>query len=259
MNDRSLGRDVLLLILFPIHRALLETCPTLNSSSQIILLSGGLDSVVNLAMALEQGDVLLCLTFDYGQRAAEQEIEASKKVSAHYSLTHRVMRLPWMEGLISSALMHGEERVPLLSQEELNDSKKTKKTAQAVWVPNRNGLFINIAASMAESLGAGLIITGFNREEGETFPDNTKAFMDAINHSLEYSTLSSVKVVSYTAEMIKKEIVEAGIRRKAPFQHVWSCYSGQAKMCGQCESCLRLKRAIDGTDVEERLTRHFLE
>lgn len=228
--------------------------PDLASPAQVILLSGGLDSVVNVSMALEKGKVLLALTFDYGQRAAGREIEASRNVCAHYSIQHRVVHLPWLGQIAPSSLIRGTEEVPRMTEADLADAEKTRKSARLVWVPNRNGVFINVAASFAESLGVGLIVTGFNREEGETFPDNTSKFLDAVNAALEYSTLNRVRVISYTSGMDKKEIVQAGLQRRALFQEVWSCYLGREKMCGGCESCLRLKRAIAGTEAEAEVT-----
>ena len=229
----------------------------MTSPPQIILLSGGLDSVVNLVMAREKGEVLLCLTFDYGQRAAVREIEACQRVCAQFSLPHRVIPLPWMQESDSSSLIRGRGEVPRLSREDLSDAERTKETARSVWVANRNGVFINIAAAVAESLGASLIVTGFNREEAETFPDNSKAFLDAVNASLEFSTLNKVQVVSYTLEMDKREIVQTGLTHHAPFEEVWSCYLGGEKMCGACESCQRLKRAVSGTGAEVRLRDRF--
>jgi 7-cyano-7-deazaguanine synthase len=201
-------------------------------------------------MALQEGEVLMGLTFDYGQRAAFREVEASRKVCGHFSLPHRVMMLPWMGETASSSLIPGKGESPLLKEEDLSDAGITKKTAHSVWVPNRNGVFVNIAAAVGESMGVGLIVTGFNLEEAATFPDNSKEFLNAANASLAYSTLNKVRVISYTSEMGKKEIVRAGLRYNVPMHTVWSCYLGEEKMCGECESCRRLKRAISGTEAE---------
>ena len=62
-----------------------------------------------------------------------------------------------------------------------------------MWVPNRNGVFIAIAAAFAESLGADLVVTGFNAEEAATFPDNSAAFAAAATESLRFSTANGVR------------------------------------------------------------------
>ena len=119
-----------------------------------------------------------------------------------------------------------------------------KKQAELLWVPNRNGLFVNIAAVLTESLNAGFIVMGLNREEGESFPDNSSDFVKAVNKTLSYSTLKKIKLISYTMKMNKKEIVEIARKYKIPLEHIWSCYLGQKKPCHKCLSCLRLKRAM---------------
>ncbi|MGB9802612.1 7-cyano-7-deazaguanine synthase QueC [Desulfofundulus sp.] len=218
----------------------------------IVLLSGGLDSTVSMAQALREGRVELCLTMDYGQRAASREIAAASALAAYYKLAHRVIQLPFLGEVTTSALVNREKTIPELTEEDLNDTRKTTATATAVWVPNRNGLFINIAASFAEALGCEQVVTGFNREEAVTFPDNSLDFLEAINGSLRYSTVSGVRVVSYTARLNKAEIVQLGERLKVPWHLIWSCYYDGETMCGRCESCRRLNRAMNAAGLVDR-------
>jgi 7-cyano-7-deazaguanine synthase len=118
------------------------------------------------------------------------------------------------------------------------------ETAEAVWVPNRNGVFVNIAAAFAESLGADTIVAGFNKEEAATFPDNSQEFVAVENAALQYSTRKHPLVVSYTIELGKAEIVDLGRSIGAPICDIWSCYHGGPEHCWQCESCARLERAL---------------
>ena len=119
------------------------------------------------------------------------------------------------------------------------------KTADAVWVPNRNGVLIHLACAFAESTGASSVLVGFNREEAATFPDNSMAFMDSVNASLGYSTRGKVRLDSLTADFDKREIVAAlrGLTKPFPFELVWSCYFAGEIPCGKCESCQRFARA----------------
>ena len=79
------------------------------STKSIILLSGGLDSVVALAYSKEKADynVELALTFDYGQKTASSEINASKKVAEYYSVKHKVIKLDWLKEITNTALVSG--------------------------------------------------------------------------------------------------------------------------------------------------------
>jgi len=216
-----------------------------------VLLSGGLDSSVSLAYALRENTVELCLTMDYGQRAAKREIEAAAALAAYYKLKHKVIELPFLQQITSTALVNPASKIPDLSKKILDDRIVTGESAMAVWVPNRNGLFINIAACFAEMLNCELIITGFNREEAKTFPDNSFPFVESINEALAYSTINKVKVLSYTQRLDKAGIVRLGQRLRIPWQLVWSCYYGGETICGKCESCRRFLRAMETVSREE--------
>ena len=211
----------------------------------VILLSGGLDSSANLAFAHYFDEPALALTVDYGQKAAKSEIEASKKFAAYYQVPHRILDLKWLGALGGSALTSDALSIPQMESSKLDDLKTTEGTAKQVWVPNRNGLLINAAASIAESMGAHQVVVGFNKEEAATFPDNSSQFLGVITLSLRYSTKNGVKVACYTDMMVKTEIVQAlrNLEKPFPFEHVWSCYSSGEKMCGKCESCQRFLRA----------------
>ncbi len=204
----------------------------------VAILSGGLDSTVSLAVAVRKMEVVLALTFDYGQRAARRERGASAKIARHFRIPHRAIATPWLAALTRTALVNRKAALP---RHEMSE-----RSAKAVWVPNRNGVFIEIAAAHAESAGATRLITGFNREEAATFPDNSKAYVGAVNRSLSYSTANGVRVVSYTIDLDKRAIVRLGRKIGAPLEHIWPCYEGGRAWCGSCESCLRSLRALHG-------------
>jgi len=204
----------------------------------IILLSSGLDSSVNLAVAGKKTEILFALTFDYGQKAAKRELYYSEKLCGFFNVKHKIIKLDFYEELIKNKL------IPKISAKDLENIKITQKAANQVWMHNRNGLFINIAASFAEKEEADLIITGFNAEEAKTFPDNSKEFVKKINESLKYSTLNKVQVKSYTQNLNKSRIYKLGQKLNLPFEFVWPCYKGGKTICGVCESCRRYKRAV---------------
>jgi 7-cyano-7-deazaguanine synthase len=211
----------------------------------IALLSGGLDSTVSVAMALDKGiKIPLALTFDYGQKSAPAEIRSGRKLCALWKIPHRIIKLDWFKDIAKgSALINPSKQIPQLKESDLNNPAKLKRTAQAVWVPNRNGLFINVAATFAEAMKADYIITGFNREEAITFPDNSSRFIKATNQALSLGTINKVKVVSFTINMDKAQIYKKGCDLGVSTGATWSCYENGDRECGKCESCLRLARA----------------
>ncbi|MTI81012.1 MAG: 7-cyano-7-deazaguanine synthase QueC [Firmicutes bacterium] len=215
----------------------------------IVLLSGGLDSAVCLAQASRESQVEMCLTFNYGQRAANKEIEHAQALAGHFNIKHKTIELEFFKKFNTSALINYDNNVPKPKKENLDDLEQATQTAAAVWVPNRNGIFINIAAGFAESLNCQLLVAGFNAEEAATFPDNSAEYVQAANTALEYSTANGASVVSYTQRLNKTDIVQLGERLSVPWQYVWSCYHGGEKMCGKCESCRRFYRAMEQAGV----------
>lgn len=218
-----------------------------QKTPSVVLLSGGLDSSANLAIAVERDSVVLCLHADYGQRAEASEWLASKRLAEYYGVRLERVEIQWLGRMGGSSLTDASQAVPHLKQNQLDEMKTITESARAVWVPNRNGVLINIASAYAERVGAKRVIVGFNREEATTFPDNSAAFLKAATAALSYSTANGVEVFCYTTEMDKREIVREirGLSRPFPFDSVWSCYYSGEVACGKCESCGRYLRAVN--------------
>ena len=206
----------------------------------VILLSGGLDSLVSLVVAKELCNVELAITFDYSQRALKEEVEAASKIASFYNIKHRVVELPFLSEITNNALVNGNAN--------LNFKELDEKSAKAVWVPNRNGLFLNIAASFADAKKYDYIIIGANKEEAGTFPDNSVEFLQRANDFFGFSTLVQPKILAPLKCLEKYEIVNLAIKKNAPLEFLKSCYNSTEicgkKHCGECESCKRLKAAI---------------
>lgn len=215
-------------------------------TSAIILLSGGLDSLVSLGMVKNNYNNILALTFDYGQKSVKDEIEASRRICEYYEIKHEVIKLDWLKNITKTSLVSDDE-IPV-------DVEDFEKSMKAVWVPNRNGLFLNIAGCYADSFGFDEIIIGANKEEAETFSDNTKEFIDRVNAEFEYSTSVKPKVLAPLINYNKNDIVKQALQNKIPLELVRSCYAGGEKHCGKCESCMRLKNALLANADEKYLT-----
>lgn len=220
------------------------------NNKAVLLLSSGLDSTVNLYIALQKLNVVMTLTFNYGQRAADKEIERSQKISAELGIKHQVVDLPWLKDLGNSSLTTESKKIPTGTKVSIDNVKTSMESAKSVWIPNRNGIFLNIAAGFAESLGANYIIPGFNAEEAATFPDNSYEFIRATRKSLALSTANHVDVQCFTVRMSKTEIVKTGQDLRVPFHLIWPCYQNYEKWCGECESCQRARRAFKQNRVD---------
>lgn len=205
----------------------------------IALLSGGLDSAVSLVKleADPRYHVLRAIMIDYGQRAFIQERKASSSLAQYYGIPYQVLTLDWLKDLLPEGL-------------QTDSDIETPTEIYQVWVPNRNGLFLNIAAATAEAYAAKWVTFGANLDEAQAgFPDNGKGFYDSLNDTLKYSTLNGVQVMAPVGDLTKIEIAAMGKALGLPFKYVWSCYEAGDIHCGQCASCQHLKRAVDANDI----------
>lgn len=212
-------------------------------ASAVVLLSAGLDSTYNLLKAREQFSSILALTFNYGQRSAKREVERASALANRLGVDHQVVDLPWFKSFTKTTLVNRAEAVPTGGAVAIDDLEKSRSTAKAVWVPNRNGIFLNIAAGFAEGLGAKYVVPGFNLEEAKTFPDNSEAFMKTLNDSFSFSTANQVQTLCYSAHMLKPQIMKELIRLDLPLKMLWPCYLDGEEWCRECESCQRFLRA----------------
>ena len=216
---------------------------------KLVLLSAGLDSTVNFLEALQDGGVKLALTFSYGQKAAAQEIRQAQALCQKHNVAHQIVELPFFQKFTSTALLQADKKIPLGADVNIQSYEKSLITAEKVWVPNRNGIFLNIAAGFAEGLGIQEIIPGFNLEEATTFPDNSEEFQKALDVSFGFSTQNKVRVKCYTLKKNKTEILKRGLELGMEIEHLWPCYQAGEKWCGQCESCLRFQNALKQAGV----------
>ncbi|MHC5210842.1 MAG: 7-cyano-7-deazaguanine synthase [Planctomycetota bacterium] len=219
-----------------------------DHEAALVLLSGGLDSTVAAALHREAGGVLaLALWVDYGQRAAVPERRAAEGIARAFDVPLLCTEQPFLGSITRTALVARDRPVPQPRAGTLETEAAAH--ADAVWVPNRNGLLVNLAAALAESRGIPLVVTGFNAEEARSFPDNGPAFLEACNAALGLSTRGAVRVHAPTIAMDKAELLRAGRRVSAPVDLAWSCYAAGPEPCGCCESCQRRSRAealLDG-------------
>ena len=224
----------------------------------IILLSGGLDSCVCLKQTADAAGRCLALTFDYGQRAVAREIEAAAAMAARLNVAHRIIHLDWLRDITTTSLVNKSAPVPEVSLPMLeSDDGTLDTTAAQVWVPNRNGVFVNIAAAVADATGAARIVAGFNAEEAATFSDNSPEYIDAVNMALRLSCRRVPELSSPTATLAKHEIVQVGRAIGAPLDLAWPCYLAGERLCGRCESCSRFIRALKRSDNWEWYATHW--
>lgn len=215
----------------------------------IAVFSGGLDCTVAASVFAKEYDIH-AITFNYGQKSFERELEAAGKICEKMGFEHSVIDLPWLAKISTSSLNTSED-IPDVTEDDLDDLNKSQETASSVWVPARNMVFTSIAASFAESVGAEKIIVGWDKEEAHTFPDNSKEFLETFNELINVGSPDNIKIEAPAIDLDKEEIVELGVQVGAPMELSYSCYKGGNKHCGVCESCVRRKRAFKKAGIRD--------
>ncbi|MBF4469041.1 MAG: 7-cyano-7-deazaguanine synthase QueC [Methanobrevibacter arboriphilus] len=223
-----------------------------NNKKAISVLSGGLDSTVATSFFSKDYDIH-AITFNYGQKSLDQEINASKKICKKLGMRHTIIDIRWLANLGNSALTNDND-IPEVTFDDIDNIDVSKKTANKVWVPGRNVVFTAIATSFAESESADIIIVGWDKEEAATFPDNSKEFLNSFNELINIGTISSnkIEIKAPLIDLDKIEIVKLGKNVDAPMDISYSCYTGENNHCGVCESCVRRKRAFIEAEIDDQ-------
>ena len=205
----------------------------------VVLLSGGLDSAVTLAMAKRDGFEPHALSFDYGQRH-RVEIEAAKRVGNSLGVRdHRFANID-LRVFGGSALTEdiavpthgaGGEQIPI------------------TYVPARNTIFLSYALAFAEVIEARDIFIGVNAVDYSGYPDCRPDFLRAFEHLASLATKAGVGGTNFNIhapllELSKADIIREGAKLGVDLSLTHSCYdpASDGAACGRCDSCqLRLK------------------
>ncbi len=208
----------------------------------VVLLSGGLDSAVTLAMSQAAGFAPRALSFDYGQRH-RIELEAAQRVAAAMGVAdQRVARIDLR--VFGGSALTADIAVP--------HERSPQAIAEGIpitYVPARNTIFLSYALGWAEVLGATDIFLGVNAVDYSGYPDCRPEFLQAFEALAAVATKAGVEgarvhLHAPLLEMSKADIVRKGAELGVDFSLTHSCYdpdeSGAA--CGSCDSCsLRLR------------------
>lgn len=203
----------------------------------VVLLSGGLDSSTVLAMARELGHELVALTFDYGQRHS-REVESAEAVAKAIGVTeHIVLPLP-LGPVTDSSLTQLDADVP-----EGRTIETMADEVPSTYVPSRNIIFLSVAASIAESVGADHVFIAANSVDYSGYPDCTPEFIESFERMLGVGTRTGkagrpIRIEAPLVRMTKADIVREALRLDVPLELTWSCYRGGEKACGRCDSCI---------------------
>lgn len=210
----------------------------------VVLLSGGIDSATTAALAVSQGYEVFALTIDYGQRH-RCEIESARNVARSLSLKeHKIISLDLRT--IGGSALTGEIEVPKATPlEEIGGE------IPVTYVPGRNTIFLSLALSWAEALGAPAVFFGATAVDYSGYPDCRPEYVEAFQKLANLATKAGIegKPIRIEAPFIntpKSSIINRGIGLGVDYSLTHSCYdpTEDGKACGNCDSCLLRKRAF---------------
>lgn len=212
-----------------------------KKESSLVLLSGGIDSTTALYWARLRYRKVIPVIFDYGQRH-RIEVRMARKICRNLGLEPRVLKID-LRQIGGSALTDRKVRIP-----EFKKETEIKKGLPTTYVPFRNGIFLSLAAALAETLNISDLVCGFNVIDSPNYPDTTASFVRAIERAINEGTGARFKgkkfrVIAPFIKMKKSEIISYGLSIGVDYSYSITCYSGAEVPCGRCSACLLRKRA----------------
>lgn len=198
----------------------------------VVLLSGGMDSAVVLAMAREQGFTCHALSVRYGQRHTSELAAAEHVAAALGAIEHKVVTVDLRS--IGGSALTADIAVPEAPQAGI----------PITYVPARNTIMLSIALGWAEVLGAQDLFCGVNAVDYSGYPDCRPEFVEAFERLANLATQAgvegrSLRVRAPLMAMSKAQIAQEGRRLGVDFSQTVSCYQADAQglACGRCDAC----------------------
>lgn len=201
----------------------------------IVIFSGGQDSTTCLYWALNRYKNVECITFNYGQKHSI-ELDVSKDICDHLNVKQTIIDISFLDSIVESALT---------SDGDVN--KINKKGLPASFVPNRNQLFITMAHSYAQKVGASILVTGVCQTDYSGYPDCRETFIKAIEWTTNMGSSSDIKIEAPLMYLTKAETFEMAEKEgclNEVIKYSHTCYNGNRNKlndygygCDKCPAC----------------------
>lgn len=217
------------------------------SKIAVVLISGGLDSMVSAALAREGGYRLLALSIDYNQRH-QIELAAARRISNALGAERHVV-LPLDLRAFGGSALTAEIDVP---------KGGVGEDIPVTYVPARNTIFLSLALGWAEAAGARDLFIGVNALDYSGYPDCRPEFIAEFEKLAELATKAGVeghpfRIHAPLQNMTKADIVREAARLGLDMGMSWSCYDPApgGVHCGLCDSCRIRARGFDEAGIAD--------
>ena len=222
----------------------------------VVLSSGGIDSTTCLAMAVKKlgAENVSALSIFYGQRHSK-ELQAAQAVAKFYGVNHYELDAAQIFSHSNSALL--DTSTESLEKSSYAEQKKKNHSPRiATYVPFRNGLFLSMAASFADSLyenDSVEIYIGVHSDDAaqDAYADCSAKFIASMSAAIRIGTYEKIRLVAPFICEKKSDVVKVGLELKVPYELTWSCYERGDKPCGQCATCIDRAQAFELNGVKD--------
>jgi 7-cyano-7-deazaguanine synthase len=199
-----------------------------KSAKAVLILSGGMDSTTLLCDLIDQKFDLHAITFDYNQKH-KNEISCAKKICKKLKIPHKIVDISVLNDIAPSCLTREQWDIP-----EGNYAEESMK--QTV-VPNRNMVFLSLAASYAIGIGANHLFYAAHAGDHTIYPDCRPAFVSAMGTVFHLCDWNDVIFEAPYQYWTKGDIVKRDLSLGVDYSMTWTCYKGEKFSCGKCGSC----------------------
>lgn len=211
----------------------------------VAALSGGMDSCVTAAIALQKYNLAL-LHVNYGQRTEARELKAFHDIAEYYNIKRKlIVDFDYLAKIGGSSITDHAIKVTKadLSNTDIPNS----------YVPFRNANILSVCVSWGEVLGAEAVFIGAVNEDSSGYPDCRPEFFKAYEKMADLGTKPStyIKIATPIINLSKAEIIIKGMELNAPLDLTWSCYQGEDEACGECDSCALRLRGFQNAGFED--------
>ncbi|MBR6877470.1 MAG: 7-cyano-7-deazaguanine synthase QueC [Neisseriaceae bacterium] len=197
----------------------------------VCIMSGGMDSAVCAFIAQSMGYDIIALHFDYQQRTMDKEKQCFNALCDDLQVAQKIIiDADFIAQIGGNSLT---DTTLTIRENELNH-----QDIPNTYVPYRNGVFLSIAAAVAQRYQANAIFIGVVYEDSSGYPDCSPDFIEKINAAVNTGTGEDLTIHAPLVHLSKREIVQKALLLNVPLEHTWSCYQNQDKPCGVCDSCL---------------------
>ncbi|MBR1375752.1 MAG: 7-cyano-7-deazaguanine synthase QueC [Cardiobacteriaceae bacterium] len=208
----------------------------------VCILSGGMDSATCAYIARQQDYEIIALHFDYQQRTMEKERACFELLCNDLEVINKaVLNVDFIAAIGGNSLT---DKSLSIRENNLN-----KDELPNTYVPFRNGVFLSIAAALAQKENASDIFIGVVAEDSSGYPDCSADFISKINMAINSGTGENIKIHTPLVNLSKSEIVCKALELQVPLQFTWSCYQSNDKPCGLCDSCLLRKKGFEKVGI----------